>query len=187
MNTARAALTTAGVHAVGLTARTESAVLPTRRRRTSASMAKGSTRARRHSSRRCRVRCLTLMEAGYVPVIACIGLARDGRLLNVNADTFAGHVRGAAAARRFDRRNHAGRARRRRRHGQCDRTGGHRAPDRRTDRYRRNDCQAACLRARAHGGVADVVIVDGQDRGALEAAAATGTPPPGHAPGSAEV
>jgi acetylglutamate kinase len=34
----------------------------------------------------------TLLGNGFVPVIACIGVGRDGRLLNVNADTFAGHL-----------------------------------------------------------------------------------------------
>jgi acetylglutamate kinase len=34
----------------------------------------------------------TLTGAGFVPVIACIGLGADGRLFNVNADTFAGHL-----------------------------------------------------------------------------------------------
>ncbi len=41
-----------------------------------------------------------LVELGYVPVIASVGVATDGRLLNVNADTFAGHL---AAALRADR------------------------------------------------------------------------------------
>jgi acetylglutamate kinase len=31
----------------------------------------------------------TLMRAGFVPVIACIGSGKDGRLFNVNADTLA--------------------------------------------------------------------------------------------------
>lgn len=34
----------------------------------------------------------TLTAAGIVPVVACVGLARDGRLLNVNADTLAGFL-----------------------------------------------------------------------------------------------
>ena len=40
-----------------------------------------------------------LLALGYVPVIASIGVDAEGRLLNVNADTFAGH---AAAALRAD-------------------------------------------------------------------------------------
>src|SRR6185295_1371063 len=34
----------------------------------------------------------TLTAERFVPVVACIGLGRDGRLFNVNADTFAGHL-----------------------------------------------------------------------------------------------
>ena len=36
-----------------------------------------------------------------MPVIACIGLGRDGRLFNVNADTFAGHLAARLGARRL--------------------------------------------------------------------------------------
>lgn len=43
----------------------------------------------------------TLASAGFVPVIACIGLAADGRLFNVNADTFAGHLAARLKARRL--------------------------------------------------------------------------------------
>jgi acetylglutamate kinase len=42
-----------------------------------------------------------LVDARLVPVIASIGLARDGGLLNVNADTFAGHIAGRLGARRL--------------------------------------------------------------------------------------
>ena len=53
-----------------------------------------------------------------MPVVACIGVGRDGRLFNVNADTFAGHLAARLGARRLviagtTRR----RARRRRRDG----------------------------------------------------------------------
>ena len=34
----------------------------------------------------------TLTKAGFVPVLACIGSAKDGRLFNVNADTLAASV-----------------------------------------------------------------------------------------------
>jgi len=37
----------------------------------------------------------------FVPVVACIGLGRDGRLFNVNADTFAGHLAARLGARRL--------------------------------------------------------------------------------------
>jgi acetylglutamate kinase len=34
----------------------------------------------------------TLVDKRLVPVIACIGMDKDGKLLNVNADTLAGHL-----------------------------------------------------------------------------------------------
>ena len=43
----------------------------------------------------------TLSGAGFVPVIASIGLGVDGRLFNVNADTFAGHLAARLGARRL--------------------------------------------------------------------------------------
>jgi acetylglutamate kinase len=42
-----------------------------------------------------------LVAAGFVPVLACIGVDREGRLLNVNADTLAGHVAAQLGARRL--------------------------------------------------------------------------------------
>ncbi|MEX1127680.1 MAG: acetylglutamate kinase [Vicinamibacterales bacterium] len=42
-----------------------------------------------------------LAGLGYVPVVASIGVTPDGTLLNVNADTFAGHLAGAVGARRL--------------------------------------------------------------------------------------
>ena len=48
---------------------------------------------------------LTLLEdltaLGYVPVIASIGVSAAGELLNVNADTLAGHLAGRLNARRL--------------------------------------------------------------------------------------
>src|SRR5262249_34960724 len=43
----------------------------------------------------------TLLAAGFVPVVACIGIGRDGRLFNVNADTFASHLAERLDARRL--------------------------------------------------------------------------------------
>ena len=43
----------------------------------------------------------TLVAGGFVPVVACIGLGRDGRLFNVNADIFAGHLAARLQARRL--------------------------------------------------------------------------------------
>ena len=42
-----------------------------------------------------------LAGLGYVPVVASIGVTPDGTLLNVNADTMAGHLAGAIGARRL--------------------------------------------------------------------------------------
>src|SRR5713226_2281728 len=42
-----------------------------------------------------------LIGEGFVPVIASVGLGRDGRLFNVNADTFAGHLAAGLVARRL--------------------------------------------------------------------------------------
>lgn len=42
-----------------------------------------------------------LIGLGYVPVVASIGVSPDGSLLNVNADTMAGHLAGAIGARRL--------------------------------------------------------------------------------------
>ena len=43
----------------------------------------------------------SLVGDGFVPVIASIGIGRDGRLLNVNADTLAGHLAARLGARRL--------------------------------------------------------------------------------------
>jgi acetylglutamate kinase len=42
-----------------------------------------------------------LLDDGFVPVVASIGIGQDGRLFNVNADTFAGHVAARLSARRL--------------------------------------------------------------------------------------
>jgi acetylglutamate kinase len=42
-----------------------------------------------------------LLKLGYVPVIASVGVAADGTLLNVNADVFAAHLAAALGARRL--------------------------------------------------------------------------------------
>lgn len=43
----------------------------------------------------------TLVGAALVPVVACIGIGGDGKLLNVNADTFAGHLAARLGAKRL--------------------------------------------------------------------------------------
>ena len=42
-----------------------------------------------------------LVSRGYVPIVACVGATRDGRLMNVNADTLASHLARALRARRL--------------------------------------------------------------------------------------
>ena len=42
-----------------------------------------------------------LLAGGYVPIVACVGSTRDGRLMNVNADTLASHLAAALRARRL--------------------------------------------------------------------------------------
>ncbi len=43
----------------------------------------------------------TLVGAGFVPVVASIGVGPEGELYNVNADTFAGHLAARLGARRL--------------------------------------------------------------------------------------
>jgi len=111
-------------------------------------------------------------------VVACIGLERDGRLLNVNADTFAGHLAARLGARRLVI---AGTTR-----GVLDGAGATVAvlePPALAQLIEERTATAgmiAKLRACEYAlasGVADVVIVDGRDRAALEAAALDTVPP----------
>jgi acetylglutamate kinase len=117
----------------------------------------------------------TLIDRQFVPVIACIGLASDGRLLNVNADTLAGHLAARLGARRLVIAGTTP--------GVLDAAGETIALVE-ADGIARlvNDGTAtagmiAKLRACAYAlmaGVDDVVIVDGRDEAALELAAAGG-------------
>ncbi len=98
-----AALNTAGVAAVGLTGADAacglSSVAPPHR-----STEGGVVDLERVGipNRDADMRVLhTLVDGGFVPVVACIGLADDGRLLNVNADTLAGHLAARLGARRL--------------------------------------------------------------------------------------
>jgi acetylglutamate kinase len=119
----------------------------------------------------------TLTADRFVPVIACIGLGRDGRLLNVNADTFAGHLAARLGARRLVIAGTTP--------GVLD-AGGATLPVIGGDAIARlvGDGTAtagmiAKLRACGHalaGGVDDVVIVDGRDRAALVGAAENAAP-----------
>jgi acetylglutamate kinase len=42
-----------------------------------------------------------LLAGGYVPIVACVGLTRQGQLLNVNADTLASHLAATIGAGRL--------------------------------------------------------------------------------------
>ena len=119
----------------------------------------------------------TLVGNGFVPVVASIGVGIDGQLFNVNADTLAGHLAARLGARRLII---------------AGTTAGVLGGDGRTlatldsaaiDRLVGDGTATAgmiaklgaCQHALA-GGVDDVVIVDGRDRAAIEAAAAGATP-----------
>ena len=114
----------------------------------------------------------TLVREGFVPVVASIGVGGDGRLFNVNADTFAGHLAARLGARRLVI---------------AGATPGVLSGDGATLPVLDGGAIArlvaggtatagmiAKLRACEHalaGGVEDVVIVDGRDRSALQEAA----------------
>jgi acetylglutamate kinase len=124
----------------------------------------------------------TLLAAGFVPVIASIGVARDGRLLNVNADTFASHFAGRLGARRLVIAGTTA--------GVLDSAGatvdvldsaaiarlidGGTATAGMIAKLRA--CKQALERAGPGGDVGDVVIVDGRDGAALEAAVLDAAP-----------
>ena len=118
-----------------------------------------------------------LTSAGFVPVIACIGIGADGRLFNVNADTFAGHLAAQLGAQRLIVAGTTP--------GVLD-GNGKTVPtvDGATVAALVGDGTAtagmiAKLRACEHAlaaGVDEVVIVDGRDRAALEAAATSSAP-----------
>ena len=119
----------------------------------------------------------TLTDNHFVPVIACIGLGRDGQLFNVNADTFAGHLAARLGAQRLVIAGTTP--------GVLD-AGGATMPRLGPDAIATlvGDGTAtagmiAKLRACEHalaGGVDVVVIVDGRDRAALAGAASDAAP-----------
>jgi acetylglutamate kinase len=119
----------------------------------------------------------TLLGDEFVPVVACIGLGRDGRLFNVNADTFAGHLAVQLGARRLVM---AGTTQ-----GVLGRDGATiplldpaAIAQLLADGTATAGMMAklrACRDALA-SGVEDVVIVDGRDGEALAATAGTGVP-----------
>ena len=119
----------------------------------------------------------TLTDNHFVPVIACIGLGRDGQLFNVNADTFAGHLAARLGAQRLVIAGTTP--------GVLD-AGGATMPRLGADAIATlvGDGTAtagmiAKLRACEHAlasGVDVVVIVDGRDRAALAGAASDAAP-----------
>jgi acetylglutamate kinase len=129
-------------------------------------------------STRSDVRVLeALTAARFVPVVASIGATADGRLLNVNADTLAGHLAARLEARRLVIAGTTS--------GVLDESGATVAvlePSGIAALVRGGTATAgmvAKLRACEHallGGAGDVVIVDGRDAAALEAAVAAPAP-----------
>lgn len=114
----------------------------------------------------------TLTRDGFVPVLACIGLGEDGRLFNVNADTFAGHLAARLGAHRLvvagttaGVLDAAGQTIAELDPGAVDRLVADRTATAGMIAKLR-----ACAYALAHGAV-DVVIVDGRDGSALASAA----------------
>jgi acetylglutamate kinase len=114
----------------------------------------------------------TLLGDGFMPVVACIGMTREGDLLNVNADTLAGHLAARIGANRLVI---------------AGTTAGVMGPDGSTKALLDQAAieslvsggtatagMVAKLRACEHAvaaGVADAVIVDGRDESAIVAAA----------------
>ena len=118
-----------------------------------------------------------LLRDGFVPVVASIGLGEDGQLFNVNADTFAGHLAARLGARRLvvagTTPGVLGE------HGDTLPLVESNAIERMVTNGTATAGMIAKLRACEHalaGGVEDVLIVDGRDGGAIEAAAAGGVP-----------
>ena len=118
-----------------------------------------------------------LLRDGFVPVVASIGVDRDGRLLNINADTMAGHLAASLGARRLVIAGSTP--------GVLDDNGATMAvldPAAIARLVSGGTATAgmiaklrACKHALSHG-VDDVVIVDGRDRDALCAAASGAVP-----------
>jgi acetylglutamate kinase len=119
----------------------------------------------------------TLLHGGFVPVVASIGIDDDGRLLNVNADTMAGHLAGSLQARRLVIAGSTA--------GVLDGSGrtistlDPSAIGQLVSSGTATAGMIAKLRACEHalsGGVDDVLIVDGRDHDALRMAASGAVP-----------
>jgi acetylglutamate kinase len=174
-----AALTAAGVPAVGLTGADGrcglSEVAPAHRSVEGRLVDLGRVGV---PSEDADMRLLTTLGAdGFVPVIACIGVTSGGELLNVNADIFAGHVARQLKARRLVIAGTTA--------GVLDDRGATiatlepEAVERVIGAGTATAGMVAKLRAcedALGGGVADVVIVDGRNGEALEMAALADVP-----------
>ena len=169
-----AALTTAGVKAVGLTGADAACGLvePAPHHRTVDGRSIDLERVGIPSAAADVSVVALLAGHGFVPVIACIGLSVDGRLFNVNADTCAGEMAVRLGARRLVIAGTTP--------GVLDGAGATVArlePDASEHLIASGTATAgmiaklrACARA-LDQGVGDVVIVDGRDAHALEHAA----------------
>ena len=169
-----AALTAAGVRAVGLTGADAACGLsePAPPHRASDGRLVDLGRVGMPSAGSDTTLLTTLVADGFVPVVASIGIGRDGRLFNVNADTLAGHLAGRLGARRLVI---------------AGTTAGVLSADGSTvplvdaaaiERLVSDGTATAGMIAKLRAceqaitaGVGDVVIIDGQDGSALEAAA----------------
>jgi acetylglutamate kinase len=174
-----AALATSGVAAVGLTGADASCglsdVAPTHRTVDGRDVALGAVGIPAKDADMGVLH--TLLGGGFVPVLACIGLARDGRLLNVNADTFAGHLASRLYARRLIIAGTTA--------GVLDADGATIAELGPASMARlladRTVTAGMVAKLRAcedalEGGVADVLIVDGRESGSLVRAAGETAP-----------
>jgi acetylglutamate kinase len=120
----------------------------------------------------------TLLREGFVPVVCSIGVTKTGQLLNVNADTMAGHLAAGLRARRLVIAGSTP--------GVLDASGETVAvldPGAITRLVNAGTATAgmiaklrACEEALA-GGVDDVVLLDGREGDALRSAATGGMPP----------
>ena len=174
-----AALNTAGVAAVGLTGADAKCGLS--QRAPAHRSVDGRTVDLGHvgvPTDRADARLLTtLLREGFVPVVASIGIGEDGQLFNVNADTLAGYLAARLGARRLVIAGATP--------GVLDGSG-------QTVALLESSAIAqmvtsgtatagmiaklrACERALA-GGVGDVLIVDGRDPAAIEAAVGGAVP-----------
>jgi acetylglutamate kinase len=175
-----AALTTAGVSAVGLTGADAACGLvePAPLHRTVDGRQIDLGRVGLPSDA-ADIRVIALLaELRFVPVLASLGLGVDGRMFNVNADTFAGHLAARLHARRLVIAGTTA--------GVLDDAGATvqtlelTAIEHLISAGTATAGMIAKLRACEHAlghGVGDVLIVDGRDGVALEAAA-LGSPPP---------